>query len=245
MSKLASVLTLMMLAAGALRADSADEIVAQHLAARGGEARIRSVRSLRFSGTISSPHGGDIPLRFEWRRPDAVRIEATIQGMTMIQAFDGERGWLVMPMMGSDAPQQASEEDLGRLRRSAEFDGPLLDAAARGIRVELVGRESFEGTPADHLRVTRPDGEVVDLFLDAESHLLICESGTSVERGFEARYSVTFGDFREVDGLVVPFERARRVEGMPAAQVTSVDSLELDVELPDERFAMPASAGGR
>lgn len=223
----------------ALQGAEVDRLVAAHLAARGGEERIRAVLSQRLVGRVTTAHG-EHPLRVEWRRPDAVRIEVTMQGKAMIQAFDGERGWLVVPMLGSDAPQAASEDEVAQLRRSADFDGPLLDAAAKGNRIELLGRSSFEGTPVDRLRVTSAGGEVVELDLDVESHLLLRETGVSRRNGYEARYSVTYGAYREVGGLMIPFERVRTVEGMPVAQVTTVESIELDVELPDRRFAMPA-----
>jgi len=244
MSRTKTLFTIGLLAAAALRAATVDQLVRAHLAARGGEERIRAVRSLRMTGRISNPHGGEMPMTVEWRRPGAVRIEATIQGMKMIQAFDGERGWLVVPFGGRMDPQPAGAEDVARLRRSADFEGPLVDAAAKDNRIDLVGRESMEGTPVDHLRVTRADGEVVDLYLDAESHLVIRESGTATQQGMEARYAVTFGAFREVGGLLVPFERERRVEGMPGAQVTTIEAVELDVALPDERFAMPIQGAG-
>lgn len=238
MSKLAGALIVSVLGAAALRGAEADELVAKHLAARGGAARIRAVRSQLAVGRVTTPHG-EHPLRLEWRRPDAVRIEVTMQGMPMIQAFDGATGWLVVPMLGSTLPQLASEEDVARLRRAADFDGPLLDAAAKGHRVELLGRGSFEGTPVDRLRVTRADGEVVELDLDAETHLLLRESGVSRLQGFEARYAVTYGAFREVAGLTIPFERVRTTEGVTVPQVTTFASVELDIELDDGRFAMP------
>jgi len=236
-------LALTLLAALPVRAESADGVVAAHLAARGGADKLRAVRSLRWEGRVSNVHGGGATMRFEWKHPGAVRVETTLQGKTMIQATDGREGWLVVPFQGSSAAQPATEEDLARLARSAELD-TLLDAAACGSRVELIGRESWEGTPVDHLRVTRADGEAVDLFLDAKSHLTVRESGTSVRAGFEARYEVTLSDYKEIGGVLFPFVREVRSEGMPRPQVTELDRLELNVTLPDERFAMPATASG-
>jgi len=236
------VLALLPLVAASARGASVEEIVAAHLEARGGAERIRAVRSQLLTGRITTPHGVS-PVRVEWRRPEAVRIELEIQGMKVIQAFDGRDGWKVIPMLGSNDPQRASDEEIAGFRRSADFDGPLLDAAEKGHRIELVGRETFEGTLVDRLRVTKADGEVVTLDLDAESHLLLREAGLSTVRGFQARYEVVYGAFREVDGVTIPFERERRTEGMPTAQVTTVESVQLDVALPDSRFAMPVGGG--
>lgn len=237
-------MTLVPFVAAPVSGAGVEELMAAHLEARGGAERIRAVRSQVLNGRITTPHGVS-PVRMEWRRPEAVRIEASIQGMTMIQAFDGHDGWKIIPMLGSTDPQRASDEEIAGYRRSADFDGPLLDAAEKGHSVELVGRETFEGTPVDRLKVTKADGEVVTLDLDAESHLLLREAGLSTVQGFQARYEIVYGAFKEVDGVVIPFERERRVEGMPSAQVTTVESIQLDVALPDDRFAMPAAGGGQ
>lgn len=226
-----------------LAAQTVDEIAARNLAARGGEERIRAVRSMRFVGRISGVHGGEAGLVFEWRRPEAVRITTTIQGMDMIQASDGESGWLVMPFYGSTDAQPASAQDLARLARSADVDGPFVDPQAKGRRIELLGRDRFEGSEVFRLRVTESDGTAVELDLDAETYLVLRETGTRVQGGVERRYESVYGDFKEVDGLLVPFSRELRVEGAPTVQVTTLDSVELDVALPDGRFAMPAKTG--
>ena len=82
----------------AASAQTADEIVAKVLAARGGLAKIKAVRSQRISGTIDFGGGAEGPFLVELERPGKMHIEVTIQGQTLIRTFDGKStGWIINP----------------------------------------------------------------------------------------------------------------------------------------------------
>lgn len=238
-SKLWICFAVFALALSPLRAESVEELVAKHLAARGGEARIKAIRSARLRGTLSFGHGRTAPMTLEWARPGRLRLEFTLQGMTGIQAFDGERAWTAMPFHGAGGPEWAPEEERARLAESADFDGPLVDWAAKGHRLESVGRTSIEGSEVFELRLTRKSGEVSSIYLDAETFLTVKEIGKTVLQGVEHTFESSVGDYKEVGGALFSFWRERRLDGAAEGQVTAIDSIELDVEIPAERFQAP------
>ena len=43
--------------------------------------------------------GMEVPFSMVFKRPLQMRLEFTMQGMTAIQAYDGETAWSVMPMI--------------------------------------------------------------------------------------------------------------------------------------------------
>ena len=71
--------------APAVPALTVDEIVARHVEARGGAARLAAIRSLRLTGT-SVFGGGDFRIEAEWAlvvaRPGRLRSELSLQGLT-------------------------------------------------------------------------------------------------------------------------------------------------------------------
>src|SRR5262249_24628011 len=89
-----------------------------------------------------------------------VRSELTVQGLTQINAYDGHEGWHIQPFQGRREPEKASEDDARSLAQEAELDGPLIDWRAKGHRIEYLGTEDTDGTPAIKLRVTRKDGDL-------------------------------------------------------------------------------------
>jgi hypothetical protein len=146
-----------LLGAGAARALTADEVVARNLQARGGAAKLAAVRSLRLTGTVSFTFG-DNKIDAQWaalqKRPGMVRTEISLQGLTAVDAYDGRDGWEVQPFWGRRDAHRTSADEAKDLQRNAEIGGPLAAAAEKGHRIEYVGTDDLDGTPAHKLRVT-------------------------------------------------------------------------------------------
>ena len=71
-------------------AQTADEIIAKNLQAKGGVDKLKSIATLRMSGTMTVEPGRDAPFVMELKRPNQMRVDITVQGRTMTQAFDGQ-----------------------------------------------------------------------------------------------------------------------------------------------------------
>src|SRR5262249_20391963 len=78
-------------------AQTADEIIAKNLAARGGADKIRSIKSLNITGRLTGP-GMDAPIKVQLKRPNKFRMDLTVQAeKTITQAYDGNSGWQTNP----------------------------------------------------------------------------------------------------------------------------------------------------
>ena len=233
------------LAAGALlaapvSAQTVDDIIAKNMEARGGHDKIKAIKSARVTGHMTMGPGGEAPFVWTWKRPTMFRIEFTMQGMTGVQAYDGKTGWLVMPFMGKTEPEAMSEEDLKQVDDQADFEGPLVDYKEKGHTIELVGKETVEGTEAWKLKVTRKSGDVSFIWLDSEAYLEIKEEGKRKARGQEMEFESTSSDYKEVGGILIPHSIASKPKGAPEGQVMTFDKIELNVDIPDGDFKMPA-----
>lgn len=222
---------------------SADDVIAKYVEARGGQEAWKAVTSARMTGRMNMGGGMEAPFVVEYKRPSKVRVEFTMQGMTGTQAYDGATGWFVMPFMGKNDPEKMSDDQLSMVKEQADFDGPLVDYKAKGNTVELVGKEDVEGTEAYKLKVTRADGNVVYSFLDAEQFLEFkSEAKRKIPNLGEVSATTVYGDYKPVGAVVFPHSIEQIFEGAPAGQVITIDKIELNVDLPDDRFAMPAAA---
>jgi outer membrane lipoprotein-sorting protein len=229
------------LTGAAVQAQTADEIINKHLQARGGKDKIKAVQAERMTGKMVMGQGMEAPVVMELARPNKMRMEFTIQGMTGVQAFDGKGGWSVMPFMGKTEPEAMSAEDIRQAEDQADMDGLLVDYKEKGHQVEYVGKEDVEGTPAHKLKVTKKNGDVVNVYIDAESYMDIKESGKVKVRGQEIEGQTTFGDFKTVDGLVFPFSIEQKPQGAPAGMVITISKVEVNPTMDASRFAMPAA----
>jgi outer membrane lipoprotein-sorting protein len=229
------------LAGAAVQAQTADELIGKNLQARGGKDKIKAVQSARMTGKMVMGQGMEAPFTLEMSRPNKMRMEFTIQGMTGVQAFDGKTGWSVMPFMGKKDPEAMSADEVKQAADQADMDGVLVDYKDKGHQVEYAGKEDVEGTPAYKLKVTKKNGDVANVYLDAESYLEIKEAGKTKMRGQEIEGETTFGDFKTVDGLVFPFSIEQKAKGMPAGMTMTISKVEVNPTVEGSRFAMPAA----
>jgi outer membrane lipoprotein-sorting protein len=229
------------LVAAAVSAQTVDELIAKNLEARGGKAKIKAVQSVRMTGKMLLGQGMEAPFTLEMVRPKKVRMEFTFQGMTGIQAYDGKNGWMVMPFMGKKEPEPIAGDDLKEMDDQADFEGPLVDYKDKGHQVELVGKADVEGTPAYKLKVTKKNGDVQFIYLDAEQYLELKAEGKQKVRGQEVEGETTLGDYKEVNGLIFPFSiHSKPKDGPAGAGMTmTIDKIELNTEVPASRFVMP------
>lgn len=228
----------LLLGAAATAAQTAGELVEKNIRARGGLEKIKSVQSMRMTGTMAL---GDeaAPTVLEFKRPGRVRWEFTLDGQTAIQAYDGTTGWAVMPFEGKAEPEKMPAEEVENFKRQADIDGPLVDAKAKGNRIEFLGKGTAGGRDAWKLKVTAPDGEERVVFLDAETGLQVQTVARKTVDGNEVEIVSVIGDYRDVGGLKLPHSFESSVTGVPETQSMKFERIELNVPLEDSRFAMP------
>lgn len=215
-----------------------DEVVAKNIEARGGLAKLKSVQSMRMSGRITMGPGIEAPIVMEMKRPAGLRIEFTFQGNTGVQAFDGKDGWSINPFSGKREPEPMPAEALKDMQEQADMDGPLVDWKAKGHTVELLGKEKVEGSDAYKLKITLKNGDVRNVYLDADSNLEIRVESRRTVRGTEVEAETTIGDYKEVGGLMIPHSMQSGAKGRPEKQNIVVEKIDLNPALDDARFKM-------
>lgn len=213
-------------------AQSVDEVLDKHFAAMGGVEGWTSLQSMRATGILSVA-GGMVegPFTLVQGRPALYRMDITIQGMHIVQAFDGETAWQINPMMGSSEPEVADAATRELIVANSDLDGPLIGWKEDGHQIELVGHESVDGADAIKLQVTA-NGNVSHYYLDASSYLPIQIESSAGGQSTTARLS----DYREVGGLLFPFTIDLETSMGPQALI--FDSIEVDIDTDEVQFSI-------
>src|ERR1700693_2953735 len=194
-------------------AQTVDEIIAKHFAALGGVDQVKAVKSIRITGRAEVGPGLQAPVTMEVKRPAMSRMELTIQGMTMIQAYDGTSGWQIVPFQGKKDAEPLSADDLKDVQEQADsIDGPLMDYKAKGNQVELLGKEKIEGADCYKLKVTVKNGNVHTLYIDTDSNLEVKDVTKRMQNGTEVEIENLSGDYKEVEGLIFPFSLEQSIK---------------------------------
>ncbi len=228
-------------------AQTADELIEKNIQARGGREKMNAVKTLRMTGKIVVGPGIEAPFVREASRPNKLRMEFTIQGMTAVQTYDGTNAWALMPFLGKKDAEAMSADELKEVEDQADIDGPLVDYKSKGHTVELIGKEDIEGTPAYKLKVTKKNGGVDYTYLDSETFLEIKGESKRTVRGQEVELETSIGDYKEVDGVLYPFSVQQKPKGAQAAGnnfAVTIEKIETNPTLADDRFGKPASLPG-
>jgi len=221
-------------------AQTVDELIAKNIQARGGMEKLKAVKTARTTGKMVMGQGIEAPFVMMEKRPKQTRMEFTFQGMTGVQAFDGKNGWGIMPFMGKKEPEAVPAEENKMMDEQADMDGPLVDYKDKGHKVELLGKEQVEGADAYKLKLTLKSGETRTIYLDADSYLEVKMEGKRKMRGQEVDGETTYGDYKEEAGLMMAHSLESGVKGSPQKQKLVFEKIEINPDLPDSLFAMPA-----
>jgi hypothetical protein len=217
-----------------------DELVAKNIEARGGATALNSLQTLRSTGKMLVQQG-QIELGYlqTKKRPDEVRTEASLQGMTQIEAYDGKDGWKVSPFFGRKDPERMSADDVKALVEDTEIDGPLADWKTKGSTVEYLGTEDVDGTPAHKLKVVRKNGDVSFVYLDPDHFLEIRIVTQRVRHGAHEEVETDLGDYEKAGGVFVPTSIEVGRKGAPDKQMVVIDKVEANVPVDDAIFHFP------
>ena len=217
-----------------------DELVAKNIEAKGGATALHNLQTLRLSGKVLIRQGQVELAYLELKKlPDDVRDEASVQGMTQIEAYDGKEGWRVSPFLGRKDPERMSADDVKAMIEDANIDETLVDWQSKGSTIEYLGTEDVDGTPAHKLKVVRKNGDVSFVYLDPDHFLEIRVVTGRMRQGAYEEVETDLGDYEKAGGVFVPTSIEFGRKGAPDKQKIVVDKVEANVPVDDAIFHFP------
>jgi len=223
------------------QAETVDEMIARHVAARGGAESLKAIKNVSYTGKLRPP-GFDADLTYSETisRGGKVRMNITLQGLTIVQSYDGAAGWQIQPFGGRKDPEKLSEDDVKSLQEEADIEGGLVDYKAKGNTVTYLGTEDVDGAPAHALRVTLKNGDTQTWYLDPDAWLAVRIVTRTVQRGTESVSVQDWGDYEKVAGVYFPFEQESGPRGSSQRQHLTLSKVEVNTAIDETQFAQPA-----
>ena len=256
---------------------SAAAIVDKNVSARGGLKAWRAVHTMLFAGKMGA--GGNrratlpvaapdrrsveqviparpvdeaqLPFVMEMARPGKMRLELTFNGQKAIQVFDGTNGWKLRPFLNRRVVEPFTPDEMKTATLQPDLDGPLVDYAAKGTKIELVGMEKVEDRDTYKLKLTTKNGHATHVWIDAQTFLEAKIEGQP--RRLDGVYhpvEIYYRDYRQVNGLQVPYVLETKV--LPVAQTAQgmrntpvppekiiIDKVVVNPNLEESRFSKP------
>jgi zinc protease len=228
-----------------IMAQTPDEIVEKHLSAVGGRAALSRLTSRLMSGsvTLTTPIGpisgtAEVYMKSPNKMRTLIKLNGSAFGIPEIlndQRFDGVSGYVIDSIQGN---RDLAGPLLDGMRNQV-FPSLLLNYGDRGVTVALAGREKVGDKEAYVLVLTPKTGPAIRAFIDVQSMMLVKTAVTAnvPEAGGDIEQINEFSDFREVDGVKVPFA-TRTVTPLQSVTAT-IKEVKHNIEIDDSSFSKP------
>lgn len=226
---------------------TAQALLDKNLEARGGGTALAAIKSVRFDGKLIFP--GDFELGYDEVRarggPAGIqaRVNASIQGLQSVQAYDGREAWRINPFAGRKDPEKMSADETRSIADSSLMEGVLQSARTDGSTVTYLGREDFDGTLGYKLKVRQKDGDEFTYLLDPDTFLEIKVTETRRIRGAPQTSETELGDYEKVAGVYFPMSIESWQQGRPNnRQRLIIETAQANPPVSQALFAEPGTA---
>ena len=142
----------------------------------------------------------------------------------------GEKGWIVSPQGKMQMEESMRKEVFGNLVR----DPIRFFSHADDHQAQFIGEEEFQGVKALDILVSCKDG-AFHLYLDPSTNLPVGVSYQSSGLQGPANVEEAWSDFRETDGVRLPFKNVATVNGKTISRASIVE-VEHNVEVDPKLF---------
>jgi hypothetical protein len=185
------------------QAQTLSEVLDKHFKAVGQE-KMMAVNSFYVKAKVSQM-GMDMPMEIKIKKPDMFLLTVEAQGQKIIQAFDGQKGWMIIPMMSAD-PQELAGDQLAQAKQQANMEGELYNYEKKGSTAQLMGKVNLEGKDAYRIKLTTSDGNSKDYFIDAQTFYVSQVKSKVSAQGQTVNIEQIMSDNKTIDGVTMPMK---------------------------------------
>jgi len=199
------------------QAQTVDEVINKYVEALGGKEKLNSIKTVYMEG-VTVMNGNEITSKTYRDQNKLMRRDIDFGMGTSVTIVTDKEGWSSNPRNGG-AFQAIPEERLKPQQTELDVRGNLVDYAAKGSTVELLGKEKVGDVDAYKIKLTPKAGNEIIYFIDANTYYVIRETrkgggmpggGGGGARGGQvnpdATFNIDFSHYQKTpDGFVFPF----------------------------------------
>jgi zinc protease len=215
----------------AVNAQSLDEIIKRYTVANKLD-KVSSLKTIKITGKMSMM-GMEMPMTMWMKNPDKIKTVTSFNGQDMVQVFDGVKGYTINPMTGSSAPVEMTAEEIKQAARTNMFHN-YLAAYLKSGQLAMEGEEIVNARPAYKLKATIEGGNVIYIFIDKSSSLMVKVSTTVTGNGMTVTMDSFPSDYTETNGIILPMKTTSSAQGMEF--VMNFTKVEIDTPMDDSIF---------
>ncbi len=224
---------------GFAQAQNAEEIVAKHIAAIGGDkwAGVEAVKSEAKIAADGAP-GMSIMMTMLAVRDKSLRMDVSVMGMTQTTVLHGDGGWSTNPFMNKMDPEPITADQVKAMKDMTDVDGSLVGYKAKGYTIEYVGTEDVDGIEAIKIKINKGEKRSEYSFFDPSTYYEIKNIRVEEVDGKESESATLYSNFKTQDGLVFPFT-IQQADPMMGSSTVTITSVAVNPLIDKKAFDMP------
>jgi len=194
-----------MLAGVIVHAQTVDEIISKHIDAIGGKDKLGSIKTVytEYDMEVMGNAASGVTYVVNGK---GYRNEIDFGGQKIIQCLTDHDGWSVNPMQGQTSPEPTPADQVKAGQTQLQVGGPLLDYAAKGSKVELVGKDTLNGVAAHKIKLTTKEGTEITFLIDPNTYYVLKTVIKANVNGQDVETSMVYSKHTKTDfGFVIPF----------------------------------------
>lgn len=213
----------------------AEALIERHIEASGGRERLSALKSRVMTGRVSMPAAG-IQGQFAMVQTHGGKslTVITIEGFgSEVVGSDGERVWSLSSTTGN---RFLEGEELTQRRQELTFI-PELQWATLFPTHEVKGEKTLGDHRCWAAVFTSPAGHAYTYYFDQATGISVGVDMVQVSQMGKLPVQQRYFDFRDIDGVKVPFRISMSAMGME--QIIEIDVVAHPAEVPPESFIPP------
>ena len=232
------------LVAFSMNAQTVDEVLDMYYQGLGGKAKFESIKSWHLIGNSQLGQNPAGEFQFIYVAPNKVKVKTVIDTFTIVQAMSNDTtGWHQIPPRGIVNPTAMTQKEIDQLKgQRALVLGPFNNYKEKGAELTYKGVVKKDSSDYKKLElqtiVNGEDGPRSTIYLNNKTNLIEIIETQTLSGGSPVTFVNKFDNYKEVDGLMIPFSYATYVG---SRKYTSLDleTIILNKQYEPSIFDMP------
>jgi outer membrane lipoprotein-sorting protein len=220
-----------LIAFSAINAQSLEEIVKKYSAATKQD-KVAAMSTIKITGKMSMM-GMELPMEMWMKNPNKIKTVTSMNGQEIISVFDGVKGYQINPMAGSSEPIEMTADQIKQTQNSNVFQNYMVNYLKNG-QLSLEGEEKVNDKPAFRIKANLDGGNIVNMFIDKDSYLMVKTSATINQGGTTIIADSYMTNYTDNNGVLLPMKTTTSASGMEF--VITFDKVEVNIPMDDSVF---------
>lgn len=223
------------------QAQNFKDVYAKNLQARGGETAVQSLNSYIITGKLVREDSVVFNFRAAYKMPDKAIIEYYTEGDTLALAFDGKKGWTLMPqvsMQPFELPEANIKEAINfTVMPIIKFFNLLDDYKKAKVKI-TDSKDSVDSVPNYQLMCPKGNGEAEIVLINQTDYLISKISTAQTYSQVKQAVTIELKDYKKAGDITIPHYVRISGKGGSIAEITA-ETIEVNPILQDIIFEMP------